>query len=1061
MVLQDVFGVRNMMHLIVRLPGADQAAVRKSDTNVCGGHTDDPAMRPHPGCQASLHRKVATVGIRFSVGCGTGFASRILWLSPVANLQTHPINMFLAHFSSTLRRLACFIAAVFCVTHSSIAATTFSIAGGDAGGLQQAINNSQNGDVIELGAGTFAAPKDAFTIYPVTPNIRSITIRAAAGANVTLDGGGNNTDIVRFTDPNCTVQFERITFARGLSTSNALGGAFTLVGVKAVFMQCVFDSNAANGPTGGGAQWIDANAVISFNSCTWTNNTSQKFGGAASIGRDSRVFLRDCRFAGNRSDVGGGSHIPNSDGGALHISNSIVRVDNCSFDNNVAGYTGGAVSVIGDWDHATTEVTINNSSFTSNSASQPRTNAFNTPTFAGAIHAEAMTTLRLSNCRFTGNSAQQGGAIGLYLSAAEIASCVFKDNQTSGAGADESQGGTIAALSAENGGPNYRPVQLTVRDSLFQSTSNAAVGRQGGFIFIAGDLGSAYGIFGRSQNGSPESNRSPLSITRCAFVGGSVQGAAGVGGDGGAIEAIFVNTTIQDSIFTNCSASGGGGALNLINSSVVNIAGSTFTHCSADFTGAALTMFGGTLNVTNSDFARNTGSNGSSAGSTFTTGYANADIGLPAFEINGSISNSTFSDNAGKYVLYDSDRADSLANRFQYSANKFFPDRADLFRSDVAGSLNVAGVNALQVAHSDNTTVVKAPQPNTPLRSAPEIGAVLLLPPANATSGAPGENPPIPSYIVFATDGGNVTLDGGSQTGDNGVVYTLVDARHTLTVGGLSLTTIPVAGAAANIATRLPVGRDDNALIGGFIVAGQTSKRVMIRGIGPSLTAFGVPNALQDPQIELHDGSGATIATNDNWRTTQFGPVITTDQSIDIVASTIAPTADAEAAIIAKLSPGRYTVVVRGTNNTTGIGLVEVYDLDPSDPSKLGNISTRGLVQTGADVMIGGFIYGGGPGATNVIIRGIGPSLTKFGIQNALPNPLLELHDANGATVNSNDDWQTAPNAAAIQSLGFAPSDSSEAVILRTDLARGAYTAVLRDQAGRAGVGLLEAYVFQ
>lgn len=941
---------------------------------------------------------------------------------------------------------------------SAKAQQVVSISAGDSAGLQQAINASSDGTIIELASGTYSAPSGAFNIYAVTTNTRSITIRAAAGANVSLTGSGG--DIIRFTDPNCTVHFERLTFANGTSNQNAIGGALTLVNVKAVFTSCVFDNNSANGPTGGGAQWIDANSVIYFNSCTWTKNTSQRFGGAASIGRDSRVFLRNCRFSGNRSDVNGSSHIPNSDGGALHISNSIVRVDNCSFDNNATGYTGGALSVIGDWDRATTEVTINNSSFTNNSASQPRTNAFNTPTFAGAIHAEAMTTLRLNNCRFTGNSAQQGGALGLYLSLAEIAGCIFKDNQTSGSGADESQGGTIAALSAESPGSQHRPAQLIVRDSLFQSTTNAAIGRQGGFIFIAGDLGAAYGIFGQTQNGSVESNRSPFSITRCAFVGGSVQGAGGIGGDGGAIEAIFVNATIQDSIFTNCSASNSAGGTMFVNNSVANITGSTFTHCSAG-RGAAFNMFGGTLTISGCSFARNVGSNNDAAGSVFLTGYALPDIGLPAFDMNGSISNSTFSDNVGKFVIYDSDRGDSLANRFQYSANKFFPDRPDLFWSDVVGAKDVAGLNALVVSHSDGTTVKKAPTANTALASAPVLGAVLLIPTTIQTQGAPGDTLPLPSFIVFASAGGNVSLDGASQGSDAGVVAATTDTAHTLTVGSTSFPTTPVLGAAVNISTRLAVGQDDNALIGGIIVVGPTPKRVIIRAVGPSIP--NVSGTLQNPRLELHDASGATIATNDNWRATELGPVITTSQSIDIEATTVAPASTAEPAIVATLdpSPARYTAVVRGVNNTTGIALVEVYDLETALPSRLANISTRGFIPAGTDnVMIGGFIFAGGPGATNVVVRGIGPSLSKSGVTNPLADPVLELHDVNGALVVANDDWRSTANVAALQANNLAPSNDAESAIFKTDLARGNYTAILKGKNGGTGVGLVEVYVF-
>src|SRR3984893_4827825 len=210
-----------------------------------------------------------------------------------------------------------------------------------------------------------------------------------------------------------------------------------------------------------------------------------------------------------------------------------------------------------------------------------------------------------------------------------------------------------------------------------------------------------------------------------------------------------------------------------------------------------------------------------------------------------------------------------------------------------------------------------------------------------------------------------------------------------------------VPGTAKNISTRLAVGTSDNVLIGGIIIQGNAPKKVIIRAIGPDLTQYGVPDALQDPFLELHDGSGALIGQNDNWGTTIPGGVITSDQVAEIQASGLAPGDSHESAIISTLEPGNYTAIVRGANNITGAALVEVYDLDTthldiSVNAQLGNISTRGLVQTGDNVMIGGFIVRGDMPAT-VIVRAIGPSLTQYGVPNALQDPSLELHDGSGA----------------------------------------------------------------
>ncbi len=203
----------------------------------------------------------------------------------------------------------------------------------------------------------------------------------------------------------------------------------------------------------------------------------------------------------------------------------------------------------------------------------------------------------------------------------------------------------------------------------------------------------------------------------------------------------------------------------------------------------------------------------------------------------------------------------------------------------------------------------------------------------------------------------------------------------------------PTPGAVlGNISTRSFVQTGDNVMIGGFIVQGSGTKRVIIRAIGPELGQFGVPDPLQDPTLELHDGNGNLIASNDNWQTTIIGGIITQDQVQDIINSGRAPGDPRESAIIGDLPAGNYTAIVRGVNSTTGVALVEVYDLATGTSSILFNISTRASVQTGDNVMIGGFIVQGS-GTKRVIIRAIGPELGQFGVPDPLQDPTLELHD--------------------------------------------------------------------
>lgn len=244
----------------------------------------------------------------------------------------------------------------------------------------------------------------------------------------------------------------------------------------------------------------------------------------------------------------------------------------------------------------------------------------------------------------------------------------------------------------------------------------------------------------------------------------------------------------------------------------------------------------------------------------------------------------------------------------------------------------------------------------------------------------------------------------------------------------------------ANISTRLPVGAGDNVLIAGFTITGSQPKKVIVRGLGPLIP---VNANLADPTLELHDSSGGIVAGNDNWRDTQQDELKTT---------TIPPASDYDSAIVKTLSPGAYTAVLAGKGATTGVGLVEVFDLDLAANSRLVNIATRGRVGEGDDVLICGTIAVGS-GTTTVLFRALGPST---GVPGALNDPTLELYNGQGATIATNDNWQDT-QAAAIQATTIPPNDPREAAILR-DLSPGAYTAVARGKNGTTGVAVIDAY---
>jgi hypothetical protein len=319
---------------------------------------------------------------------------------------------------------------------------------------------------------------------------------------------------------------------------------------------------------------------------------------------------------------------------------------------------------------------------------------------------------------------------------------------------------------------------------------------------------------------------------------------------------------------------------------------------------------------------------------------------------------------------------------------------------------------------------------------------VAVSDPFNPTIGYPNQNK-IGDYITIVSDneGGNIAYT-ATFNGEQDIYY---------------LRVAPPSLKLLNISTRARVLTGEHVLIAGFIVTGTEPKQVIIRGIGPSLS--GVPDALSDPTLELHQGN-TTLAINDNWKIASNG----SSQQAEVETTTVPPSNDAESAIVMTLNPGSYTAILSGKNGGTGVGVVEVYDLATGTNSLLANISTRGFVDINDNVLIGGLIVGGGAtdGNARVLVRSLGPSLAGFGVQDALQDPVLELHDANGTLTASNDNWQTNDQTgqsqqAAILATGLAPADAFEPAIV-TILPAGPSTAIVRGKNGTTGVGTVEVY---
>jgi|GEM_PF-1003746 len=951
---------------------------------------------------------------------------------------------------------------------SAQAASAFVRVPADRATLQDAIAEVTDGGVIEMAAGVYVAPAGGFTVLDYG---KGFTVRAAAGALVTLSGGGN-TDILRIANSPGraahTFNFERIKFSNGLSTNNYIGGAVTVVRNNANFKACIFENNSARPSiSGGGAIWFETVSAV-FQQCTFTNNTSPNYGGAIAMTTACRTFFRDCTFMSNRCNVA--NHAQTAAGGAIFNSDSSIRADNCRFEDNQAGYVAGAIYCGGHWKNPlttpTAELIVNNSLFLKNFARNDPSVNINSAPLGGAIHIEDQTDGKFANTRFTENFALQGGAISSYRADTDVDRCVFLKNHADGTKIGESLGGSIIALSADNldpssdfGTTNRRSIFLNIRDTLFRGDGVTRNALQGGAIFTSGDLNSAYGWNGVRQNGTPDSNRAHVTMTRVGFGDLVTTNIGSIPGSAGAIGGAFTNLLMDGSIIENCSTTDLGGGMEFVQGSVATVQNSMIASCRAGSLGGAIAMFGGILDLHDSKLVENSSTSTGQGGALGTAPAAASGDGVPDMNFEGLIQNCVLSKNSGGPTSWEGDRINSPFNRIGYGGNQFFTIGQPAFFSQVTGNLTVAQLNTAVVSRNDGTVTTKTAFPNTAATSAPVVGSILMIPPVILQSGAPGEAVPIASTLIYASSGGTPSVDGAVQRTNSGLIATSVDAAHTLALGSTTISTPPPpAKLAANIATRLLVGTGQNNLIGGFIIKGSGPKRVLIRGIGPSLNGL-LDGPLQDPVLELHDSSSAPIATNDNWRTTQLGGIITADQSFDLLGTGLAPGADGDSAIVATLNPGLYTAIVRGAGTSTGIALVEIYDLDAVPTASLANISTRGFIEGGNSVMIGGFILQGGPGATEIVIRAIGPSLVGAGIANPVLNPMLELHDANGVTLASNDDWRNSPDAATLLRLGFQPGNDAESALYQNALPRGAYTAVVSGKSGN-GVGVVEAYIF-
>lgn len=483
----------------------------------------------------------------------------------------------------------------------------------------------------------------------------------------------------------------------------------------------------------------------------------------------------------------------------------------------------------------------------------------------------------------------------------------------------------------------------------------------------------------------------------------------------------IINTTVSGNSATQGGGIYSGGVLTVTNSTISGNA------ASPNQSGGGGIANGGTMTLMNSTVSGNSAYHGGGIL------YFPANTPLVLNEltlINSTITANLATEGGGVY----SDVTGSVGHtRNSIIALNVAPSGPDIHGEMISEGFNLVGTNS----GADISPVQLSDQIGTP-------GSPIdpLLGPLQDNGG------PTFTHALFP---GSPAIDqgesSGSSTDQRGFVRPVdfPDIQNVSGGDGADIGAVESAAATlANISTRLRVETGDNSMIGGFIITGTEPKTVIVRGIGPSLP---VSEALADPVIEVHGASGELLATNDNWASDP--------NSQHVIDSGLAPHDNLESALWGIINPGAYTVVVRGKNDATGIGLFEVYDLDQTANSRLGNVSTRGLVGIDNNVMVGGTIIVG-THPVRVLVRAIGPSLTNFGVPNPLPDPTLELHDGNGALLFSNDNWRSDQEAEII-ATGILPSNDLESAIVE-DLAPGNYTAIVRGVSNTTGNAVVEAY---
>ena len=707
--------------------------------------------------------------------------------------------------------------------------------------------------------------------------------------------------------------------------------------------------------------------------------------------------------------------ITNGGGGGVLNDHATLNINNCDIvQNSSTGATfgrGGGLYNDGSGGSATS--TILDSSVRSNGAVGYGGGIYNDAHNAGSV------TLSLMNSHVDSNSAANysnfgdGRGGGIYSDGVGVNITVTNSSVSNNIAGSQ----VGAQFPFGYGGGIYGFGTLTITNSTIDGNK---VGNSGGGITNSGTLtitsstvsnNSAFGMHdGQPWNtsGGGIDNNGTLTIANSTFSGNSALSGGGIGN--------FKLLTISNTTFNGNAATNGGGISNA-NGGTLDLANTILK------TGASGVNIFNTGTVTSHGY--NLSSDNGSGLLTATGDQINTDPILGPLQDNGG---PTFTHD----LLTGSPAID--AGDPSFTPPPFYDQRGFGYARVFGGRVDIGSVEA-QPAPAPTPTATATSTP-TPTATSTPTATATSTPTSTATSTPTAPPTSTPTATATSTPAPTAT--------------STPTATPTATATSTP-TPIPSPAQPMNISTRARVESGDNALIGGFIITGNGPKKVVLRGIGPSLSSLGLSDILADPTLSLRGSNGGSIFQSDNW---QDDPA----QASELATLGLGLSDPKESGIVTTLQSGAYTVILAGKDQTAGIGLVEIYDADSAAVSQLANLSTRGFVGTGDKVMIGGFIFGHSSVDAAVAVRGIGPSLVEFGLSNVLADPVLELHDSNGALLVANNNWQDDPvSAAQLSAHGLAPKDSLESGIFVT-LPPGAFTAVLSGRSGGVGNGVVEVY---